>query len=125
MKRTFIFILLLAMAACAMAQNSPCPGLKNPASFTSGSTYGTYVGYYSGQVGEKADQEPNAMTGATGVTLTPGIIPASQLANTSDNGGSSYCGASLDPSKEFRIMSLPHTVGKLYHKVNPYWQLPN
>ena len=105
MKRTFIFILLLAMAACAMAQNSPCPGLKNPASFTSGSTYGTYVGYYSGQVGEKADQEPNAMTGATGVTLTPGIIPASQLANTSDNGGSSYCGASLDPSKEFRIMS--------------------
>ena len=143
MKKSILTIVLLAMVAGVMAQNSPCPGLKNPASFTSGSTYGTFVGYYSGQVGNKADQEPNAMTGATGVTLTPGIIPASQLANTSDNGSSSYCGASLDPSKEFRITSsngqqcgqrpagelcpalLPHTVGKLYHKVNPYWQLPN
>ena len=105
MKKSILTIVLLAMVAGVMAQNSPCPGLKNPASFTSGSTYGTFVGYYSGQVGNKADEEPNAMTGATGVTLTPGIIPASQLANTSDNGGSSYCGASLDPSKEFRIMS--------------------
>lgn len=106
MKKFIIILLAMLSGAMAYAQFlSPCPGLKNPSSFTSGSTGGQYVGYYSGQTGEKASQAPNALTGATGVTLTSAIIPANQLATTTDNGGSSYCGASLNGSNQFRIMS--------------------
>ena len=103
------FILILAILLCGaelLAQNtSPCPGLKNPSSFTSGSTSGMYVGFYSGQTGTKNQSDPNALTGETGLNLTSGIIPAGQLATTTDPGGSSYCGASLTPSNQFRIMS--------------------
>ena len=111
MKRIFLFLSALAVVAAAYAQSgSPCPGLKNPASFTSGSTSGVYVGYYSGQTGEKPHgsgnyQAPNALTGATGVTMTSAIIPASQLATITGNGGTSYCGSSLNPTNRFRIMS--------------------
>lgn len=106
MKKFIIILLAMLSGAMAYAQFlSPCPGLKNPSSFTSGSTGGQYVGYYSGQTGEKTAQAPNALTGATGVTLTSAIIPANQLATTTDNGGSSYCGASLNGSNQFRIMS--------------------
>ena len=106
MKKSIIILLAVLFGAAASAQvNSPCPGLKNPASFTSGSTAGQYVGYYSGQTGTKPNQAPNAMTGATGVNLTSAIIPASQLATTTDGGSSSYCGSNLNPSNQFRIMS--------------------
>ena len=108
MKRTIVFLLAVLCGSLASAQlNSPCPGLKNPASFTSGSTSGMYVGYYSGQTGSKPNQDypPNALTGATGVNMTSPIITASQLATTTDDGGSSYCGATLNPSNQFRIMS--------------------
>ena len=105
MKKFIIILLAMLSGAMAYAQFlSPCPGLKNPSSFTSGSTGGQYVGYYSGQTGEKTAQAPNALTGATGVSLTSAIIPANQLATTTDNGGSSYCGASLNGSNQFRIM---------------------
>ena len=111
MKKIFLLLSALAVAATTYAQSgSPCPGLKNPASFTSGSTSGVYVGYYSGQTGEKPHgsgnyQAPNALTGATGVTMTSAIIPASQLATITGNGGTSYCGSSLNPTNRFRIMS--------------------
>ena len=93
------------LSTTVRAQLSPCPGLKNPASFTSGTTSGLYVGFYSGQTGNKATQAPNALTGATGVTLTSPVYTANQLATVTDNGGSSYCGSNLNPSNQFRIMS--------------------
>ena len=106
MKKTIALLIVILCGATLMGQpNSPCPGLKNPASFTSGSSAGTYVGFYSGQTGEKISQSPNSLTGATGVSMTSDIIPASQLATTTDNGGSSYCGSTLNPSNQFRIMS--------------------
>ena len=106
MKKLISLFLVLLLAQAAIAQvGSACPGLKNPANFTSGSTSGQFVGYYSGETGTKINQAPNAMTGATGVSLDGTIIPANQLASTTDNGGSSYCGASLNPSNRFRIMS--------------------
>lgn len=106
MKQLLSIITLLLFLASVHAQNtSPCPGLKNPAAFTSGSTSGAYVGYYSGQTGDKGFIAPNALTGETGVNMTSPIITANQLANTTGNGGTSYCGSSLDPTKRFRIMS--------------------
>ena len=105
MKRLIALASVLLMCAGVMAQVSPCPGLKNPASFTAGSTSGLYVGYYTGQTGTKPSQAPNALTGVTGVNMTSPILTASQLATTTDNGTASYCGSSLDASNEFRIMS--------------------
>ena len=106
MKKIIIILTALLCSAELLAQVlSPCPGLKNPASFTSGSQSGMYVGFYSGQTGNKATQAPNALTGATGVTLDPTVYNASQLATVTDNGGSSYCGSNLNPSNQFRIMS--------------------
>ena len=108
MKRIALIVatlLLSTTAAFAQSSLSPCPGLKNPASFTSGSTTGTYIGFYSGQTGQKQNSLPNPITGATGINLTSAIIPANQLANTTGNGGTSYCGNTLDPTKRFRIMS--------------------
>ncbi len=106
MKQLLFIITCLLLLASTHAQNtSPCPGLKNPASFTSGSTFGMYTGYYSGMTGHKNHTSPNALTGETGVYMTSGIIPANQLANTTGNGGTSSCGSSLDPTNRFRIMS--------------------
>lgn len=106
-KITFVIAALLLSTTVALAQSplSPCPGLKNPNSFTAGSTTGTNIGYYSGQTGNKPSSEPNPLTGATGVNMTSAIINAGQLANTTGSGGTSYCGNSLDPTKRFRIMS--------------------
>ena len=101
----FAFLATFTLGLTLHAQTSPCPGLKNPSSFTSGSTYGQYIGYYSGQTGSKISQAPNAITGATGVSMTSEIIPASQLANVTGNGGTSYCGSTLNPTNRFRIMS--------------------
>lgn len=106
MKQLLSIITCLLLLASIHAQNtSPCPGLKNPASFTSGSTSGSYIGFYSGLTGTKPQIAPNALTGETGVTMTSGIIPASQLAGTIGNGSTSYCGSSLGPTNRFRIMS--------------------
>jgi len=106
MKQLLSIITCLLLLASTHAQNtSPCPGLKNPTSFTSGSTAGMYRGYYSGMTGHKNHTSPNALTGETGVYMTSGIIPANQLANTTGNGGTSSCGSSLDPTNRFRIMS--------------------
>ena len=105
MKKSVIILIALLVGAISNAQISYCPGLKNPASFTSGSTSGQYVGYYSGQTGEKINEAPNSLTGATGVNMTSAVIPAGQLATTTDNGSSSYCGSNLNPSNQFRIMS--------------------
>ncbi len=106
MKKVVVLTLIVVLCASLHAQNnSPCPGLKNPASFTSGSTTGQFVGFYSGQTGEKLAQDPDALTGTTGVSLTSPVYTAGQLSTVTDNGGSSYCGASLNPSNQFRIMS--------------------
>ena len=106
MKKLFFITLVLCLGISAYAQTgSACPGLKNPNSFTSGSTSGTFVGYYSGQTGTKPNLAPNSLTGVTGVNMTSAIIPASQLSNTTGNGGTSYCGSTIDPTKRFRIMS--------------------
>ena len=107
MKRLATIIVLMTVVAVSHAQLSPCPGLKNPASFTSGSTSGLFVGYYSGQTGTKQNYyvAPNALTGETGVNMNGSIIPASQMANTTGSGGTSYCGTTLEPTKRFRIMS--------------------
>ena len=103
--RFITFALALALSAASYAQLlSPCPGLKNPASFTAGSTSGQFIGYYSGQTGTKPYTAPDALAGVTGVNLTSDIISASQLASITD-GGSSYCGTSLDGSHRYRIMS--------------------
>lgn len=107
-KRTIILV-AIAMLICttvrAQVTNRYCPGLKNPATFTAGATSGQYVGYYSGQTGSKPSQAPDAINGITGVTMTSAVIPAAQLATTTDNGSSSYCGTTLDGSHQFRIMS--------------------
>ena len=96
MKKIALLLMAMAVFTAVSAQpTSPCPGLKNPASFTSGSTSGTYVGFYSGQTGQNSSSDPNALTGVTGVSLTSAVIPASQLATTTDNGSSSYCGSTL------------------------------
>ena len=106
MKKQAFLIICLFLITGMRAQISPCPGLKNPASFTSGSTFGEYVGFYSGQTGEKRGSiAPNAETATTGINLISDIIPASQLANITGNGGTSYCSNTLDPTKRFRIMS--------------------
>ena len=105
MKKNTFFLILLVLSTTVRAQLSPCPGLKNPAAFTSGTTSGLYVGFYSGQTGNKATQAPNALTGATGVTLTSPVYTANELATVTDNGSSSYCGSNLNPSNQFRIMS--------------------
>ena len=105
MKKSFLIIVLLALAVSVGAQNNPCPGLKNPASFNDGVTTGSNRGFYSGQTGTKASQAPDAALGHTGIDLTSNIIPASQLANTTGNGGTSYCGSSLGPTNRFRIMT--------------------
>ena len=107
MKKFFIIVVGLLLGANVFGQTntSACPGLKNPASFTSGSTTGQYVGFYSGQTGNKPYTAPDAMTGTTGVNMTSAIIPASQLATTTGSGGSSYCGSTLEPTNRFRIMS--------------------
>lgn len=84
---------------------SACPGLKNPAAFTAGSTSGSVIGYYSGQTGEKLHQAPNSMTGVTGFQMAGSVISASQLSTTTSSGSGSYCGSTLEPSKRFRIMS--------------------
>ena len=106
MKKIALLLMAMAVFTAVSAQpTSPCPGLKNPASFTSGSTSGTYVGFYSGQTGQNSSSDPDALTGVTGVSLTSAVIPAGQLATTTDNGTSSYCGSTLSPSNQFRIMS--------------------
>ena len=105
MKRVIVILTSLMLGIAASGQTlSPCPGLKNPASFTAGSTSGVYVGYYSGQTGTKLEVAPNALTGTTGVNMTSTVIPASQLATTTD-AHSNNCSQQLNPSNQFRIMS--------------------
>ena len=111
MKKLIVLILGVILCATLYAQNSPCPGLKNPNSFTSGSMSGSFIGYYSGQTGNKPSSAsagavaPDAMTGATGVNMTSAIINAAELSTITGNGGTSYCGSSLNPTNLFRIMS--------------------
>lgn len=103
MKKIVLLALALMIGIIANAQTgiSACPGLKNPTSFTSGSTSGTYVGYYSGQTGSKPSTAPNALTGTTGVNMTSSVYSASQLSSQQ----SSCSGTNPDPAKRFRIMS--------------------
>ncbi len=106
MKKILSIVVALLLTAATYAQiGSACPGLKNPASFTSGSTSGPFTGYYSGQTGNKPYLIPNSLTGVTGVNMTSGVINAAQLATTTDGGGSTYCGSTLNGSNQFRIMS--------------------
>ena len=107
MKRYFLFLLLAVLCASQLqAQNlSACPGLKNPASFTSGSQSGSIIGYWTGQTGTKISESPNSMTGATGVQMTSAIIPASQLNNQTSSTSSNCQGGVLESTKRFRIMS--------------------
>ena len=102
-------ITFLLFIASSQAQNSfTCPGLKNPAAFTSGSQVGLLRGFYSGQTGYKSNSPaiaPDALSATTGINLSPNVIPAGQLSNVISTVGTSYCGSSLDPTKRFRIMS--------------------
>ena len=106
MKRSIILAILfiLGISAYAQTNTSACPGLKNPAAFTAGSTSGTTIGYYTGQTGEKLHQAPNSMTGVTGFQMNSALINAANLA-TPTSSGSGPCGSTLEPSKRFRIMS--------------------
>ena len=105
-KRFLVITLLAILCGAAYAQTDEnCPALKNPLSFTSGSHSYNNAGYYSGGTGNKPSIAPNALTGVTGVNITNDNISDNQLANTTDNGSSSYCGTSLDASHQFRIMT--------------------
>ena len=106
MKRIAFILVALTLAIAANAQNnSPCPGLKNPASFTSGSQSGVYIGYYQGQTGVKNNTAPNSVLQATGFDMTGPIINASGLAGQTSGGSSSGCGPTLNTNTRFRIMS--------------------
>ena len=106
MKKVFTIAILSILCVCINAQNtSPCPGLKNPASFTAGSTSGLHVGYYTGQTGTKNNDAPNSITGTTGFTMNGTAINASALSSTLSGGSPSGCGSTLEPTKRFRIMS--------------------
>ena len=126
MKRLFLITVaaLLGLIGSASAQPmSPCPGLKNPASFTSGSTSGLYIGYYSGQIGTKPNSQPNPLTGETGMNMTGSVIPASQLSSQASSGSCQ----GLESNKRFRIMSStegPGTGTQLGKDPNTQYNLP-
>ncbi|MBQ0161261.1 MAG: hypothetical protein KBT28_11665, partial [Bacteroidales bacterium] len=110
MKKLLLLAMALMLGWAANAQNtSACPGFKNPASFTSGSTSGANIGYYSGATGVKNNDSPNSLTGTTGYTMS-NTVTAAQLANTTSS-GSNYCGSTLDPTTRFRIMSATEGPG--------------
>ena len=95
--------LLIAGTLGGMAQNAACFGLKNPTNFTLYNNVNT--GQYTGEVGNKPSRVSDCTTGAVGLNLTQSVSNG-QLASQVDDGGSSYCGSSLAPSNQFRIMSL-------------------
>lgn len=102
MKKIIPLMLALMLGFSTWAQNNPaCPGLKNPASFTAGSTSGIFVGYYSGQTGSKPYTAPDAVNGVTGVNMSGSVLTAGQLSSQS----SSCSGQTPEPGKRFRIMS--------------------
>ena len=103
MKRIILtaIAILICWSVFSQPNNSPCPGLKNPASFTAGSTSGQFVGFYSGETGTKPYTAPDAMNAITGVTMSGTVISASQLASQQ----SSCSGSAIEASKRFRIMS--------------------
>ena len=71
MKRLATIIVLMTVVAVSHAQLSPCPGLKNPASFTSGSTSGLFVGYSAGarEFVLNFDEDPSSEL--TGIVTVP------------------------------------------------------
>ena len=104
MKRLFLITVaaLLGLIGSASAQPmSPCQGLKNPASFTSGPPPGSNMYGYSGQIGTKPNSQPNPLTGQTGMNMTGSVIPASQLSSQASSGSCQ----GLESNKRFRIMS--------------------
>jgi gliding motility-associated-like protein len=105
MKRQILVLatLLLTGTLSGMAQNASCFGLKNPIQFTLYNNVNT--GQYTGMVGTKPSVASNCATGTVGLNLTQSVSNG-QLATQVDNGGSSYCGSSIAPSNQFRIMSV-------------------
>ena len=101
-KRICLFaVLAMVFVTGANAQNY-CQGLKNPLNF--GLYNNDTLGKYTGQVGTKpSNLDADCEKSQTGLRLTT-EVPNGSLANTTDNGSSSYCGQTLEPSKEFRIM---------------------
>ncbi len=105
-------LLWIAIPKSVNGQNTHCNGLQNPINFTLYNNSTT--GQYTGKVGTKPNSPSNCNTGTLGLSLTTDV-PNNQLATVTDN-GSNYCGASLNGSNRFRIMSStegPGTGGNL------------
>lgn len=104
--------LLTAFGITPLKAQTACSGWNSPASFTIMQSNNNEQ--YSGRTGTKPYRAGNCSTGTLPVDLdTTTIIPASQLATTTDNGGSNYCGSTLNPSNQFRIMhSTDYANGK-------------
>ncbi|MCF0211561.1 MAG: gliding motility-associated C-terminal domain-containing protein [Bacteroidales bacterium] len=96
----WMLTLLLALGSTAQAQTA-CSGWRNPVTFNFPPSNNNEQ--YSGQTGTKPYTAGNCTTGVTGVTLNTSYT-ASQLATVTDAGSSSYCGSTLEGSKQFRIM---------------------
>lgn len=74
--------IMLLSSVAVMAQSSACPGWTNPANFTIGATGSgnTYRGW-QGQMGDKTNCTPNALTGSTCVNWQNTVVAANQMAN--------------------------------------------
>ncbi|MCF0212518.1 MAG: hypothetical protein HUK17_06470 [Bacteroidales bacterium] len=94
-------LMLMVVGATTTKAQTACSGWNNPTSFSF--TPSDNNEQYSGQTGNNTYTAPNCTTGTTGVTLFSSY-PASQLATITDAGSPSYCGSSLEGSKQFRIM---------------------
>ncbi len=69
----FFAVVMLLSLPVGMAQDSPCPGLKNPTNFSLHSAY-------KGQLGTKIYQACDPATGVTGMTFDAPVYNNSQLA---------------------------------------------
>lgn len=90
-----VFWALTLMSVSAIAQNSACPGFKNPNNFSG----------YSGQIGSKPTSTPNPITGVTGMTFNSQVYQGSALATLTSSQSTSYCGTTINNETRFRIMS--------------------
>lgn len=102
--KKYIALLLLVLVASmnVWAQRDHCTGWNNPSNFLL--TGGDANTQYSGKTGTKPSQAFSCMgSGTLGVNLTTDVTAAG-LATATDAGSSSYCGATVEGSKRFRIM---------------------
>ena len=109
MKRISLFLCLVVLVASTQikAQNSACPGLKNPVDFGMCSNY-------SGQMGSREDGTSTYQTQY--LQMTSAVIPFTQLATTVGGTTSPYCITGNDGNNIFVIKNTgtdPHTLNRL------------